>query len=801
MSSGPPSSSTNALHGKHVEHPAIDTNQLFVKYYRDVNQLCDRRDCPDSSCSWKSFSDVMETPLPSSFWINDCDPLAQKFIQELKSVGGSFIQPIPWYPIKDCGWRVTATKEEFRKADACQPLRHLMIRLTALGVISRQEEVSMIPPLLLDIKKDDRCLDMCAAPGSKTAQMLVSFGRDLISRHESSSASATSNRDNDEMVPYDYSSATKGFVVANELDEKRSNMLVHQCKRIQHLFPFAIFTNHDARQMPSLEAERSGDDAHDASGDGDEYFDKILCDVMCSGDGILRKAPRTVLKMWKPFEAAQALHASQVHVALRGAHLLKVGGRLVYSTCSMNPVENEAVVCQIINQTRGALRLMDARTQLLPQLRCDPGMKSWKVMMNDGRVIDKYSDEIKQELNSTSASHVAHAFSPSLFPPANVDDIPLERCIRLLPHHCNGGGFFVSVFEKVRHVPHHHGTTTSPSSGSVASDAVVAVDAAPTTKEERKINEALTTLPHLPFLQMPENIQHELLEEYGMTVEDFPLVRNLVYRSPTEHQLQQRRERQQLQQQQQQEQPPQHCGNDDGKLKNLEERPIEMSINGAVTVVASSVHEVLIKKRNPKLRICAAGLRAFVPGLGLGKWKIANEAARIVAGSLIKANSPRLIVLPPASKDILFKSILYPMLFSESPLKDIPLESIGVTVPTKGDDDKSNNNQDGAATSSAAVSVLDDLDPEQQRIAYQLQQLPVGCVLLQVLIEGSSRSTSGSASTSLFIPCLKARSRLQLLTDLEDTEGLKCRLGFNPSQSPTNKGKVLNGNVVGSAQK
>lgn len=130
---------------------------------------------------------MMTSPLPTTFWINDTDGLAPTFIKELKAAGGvdsdaPIIEPIEWYPIRDCGWRVSAAldKQAFRKSPHSQPLRQLMIRLTALGVISRQEEVSMIPPFLLDVKKDEKCLDMCAAPGSKTAQLLVSLGRDLL---------------------------------------------------------------------------------------------------------------------------------------------------------------------------------------------------------------------------------------------------------------------------------------------------------------------------------------------------------------------------------------------------------------------------------------------------------------------------------------------------------------------------------------------------------------------------------------------------------------------------------------------
>lgn len=62
----------------------------------------------------------------------------------------------------------------------------------------------------------------------------------------------------------------------------------------------------------------------------------------------------------------------------RGAMLLKVGGRMVYSTCSMNPIEDEAVVAQLIRTSGGALRLCDAHP-LIPKLKALRGVSKWKV--------------------------------------------------------------------------------------------------------------------------------------------------------------------------------------------------------------------------------------------------------------------------------------------------------------------------------------------------------------------------------------------------------------------------------------
>lgn len=79
---------------------------------------------------------------------------------------------------------------------------------------------------------------------------------------------------------------------------------------------------------------------------GEAYkFDRVLCDVPCSGDGTLRKAP----DIWRRWTAnnGNGLHALQLRIALHSAHMLRVGGRMVYSTCTFNPVEDEAVVAEV----------------------------------------------------------------------------------------------------------------------------------------------------------------------------------------------------------------------------------------------------------------------------------------------------------------------------------------------------------------------------------------------------------------------------------------------------------------------
>lgn len=161
-------------------------------------------------------------------------------------------------------------------------------------------------------------LDCCAAPGSKTVQLLEA----LHAKAPTSTAPA-------DPIP-------SGLLIANDSDAKRCHMLVHQSlNRIGS--PNCMITNLDASAIPSIKIPNPANGQTKAL-----YFDRILCDVPCSGDGTTRKNPG-VWKTWKPADGL-GLHGLQVRILSRAIQMLKPGGRLVYSTCSYNPIENEAVV-------------------------------------------------------------------------------------------------------------------------------------------------------------------------------------------------------------------------------------------------------------------------------------------------------------------------------------------------------------------------------------------------------------------------------------------------------------------------
>ena len=69
-------------------------------------------------------------------------------------------------------WQINLPRSAIRKSSAFEKLHKFLVTETESGFISRQEAVSMIPPLLLDVQPQHKVLDMCAAPGSKTTQLI-----------------------------------------------------------------------------------------------------------------------------------------------------------------------------------------------------------------------------------------------------------------------------------------------------------------------------------------------------------------------------------------------------------------------------------------------------------------------------------------------------------------------------------------------------------------------------------------------------------------------------------------------------
>ncbi|ODQ52014.1 S-adenosyl-L-methionine-dependent methyltransferase [Saitoella complicata NRRL Y-17804] len=409
-------------------------NQKLETYYKDQKII------PEEE--WETFMGTIKRTLPTTFRITGSrshaidirNALERDYIPFLTNIEheGQLVEaptPLPWYP-EHLAWNLSVPKQVIRKHKDFKRFQNFLVYETEVGNISRQEAVSMIPPLLLDVKPEHIVIDMCAAPGSKTGQIIEALH-------------ATPEDANDEPAP-------RGLCIANDADYKRSHMLVHQVKRLNS--PCMMVTNQDATLYPNVLVHPWVADPSVVSGpmDANEKsailkFDRVLADVPCSGDGTIRKNP-TVWSSWTPGNAL-GLHPTQVKILLRSLQMLKVGGRMVYSTCSLNPIENEAVVAEALRQYGASVKLVDV-SERLPELKRRNGINDWVVPDgNDGYFASR--EEVSKDKHKR--------YPQSLWPPSEdeVKEFNLDRCIRIYPHLQDTGGFFVAVLEKHAKLANH----------------------------------------------------------------------------------------------------------------------------------------------------------------------------------------------------------------------------------------------------------------------------------------------------------------------------------------------------------
>ena len=288
-------------------------------------------------------------------------------------------KPIPFISCnnKILGFQLSVDKRTLRRNKSLEPLHTWLKIQTDCGHVTRQETVSMIPPVVLDVKEGMSVLDMCAAPGSKTCQLLEVVGG--LPHHSGK----------DEYGNLVHAVEPTGYVVANDSDTKRAYMLVTQLRRMNS--PSVFVTSCDGRFFPIL------DDKSVRGTDKEGVFDRVLCDVPCSGDGTMRKNPG-IWKHWNQL-GSLALHPLQLEIALRGARLTHVGGYLVYSTCSMNPMENESVVAALLRIADGALVLEDPRGRM-DGLLARPGWSTWRVLRESSSRTRRARKDLKKKHNA-----------------------------------------------------------------------------------------------------------------------------------------------------------------------------------------------------------------------------------------------------------------------------------------------------------------------------------------------------------------------------------------------------------------
>ena len=251
------------------------------------------------------------------------------------------LKQIPW--CKEGFWIEHKKKE---RRDIGNLLEH------TLGYFYVQESASMIPPLVLNPKINSLVLDACACPGSKTTQL----------------ASIMKNT---------------GLIIANDNDYGRLNALKVNLQKTGVLNTVVVLGK--AEKINNIN------------------FDYILLDAPCSGTGVIRKSPKTT-QTWNP-NTIKKIAGIQKYMIMNLFEKLNKNGTMVYSTCSLEPDEDEAVIDFLLNR------------------------------FNNAKL-----EEIKLDIKRTPA---VLEFEGKKF---NKD---IQKCLRIFPQDNDTEGFFIAKIKKV----------------------------------------------------------------------------------------------------------------------------------------------------------------------------------------------------------------------------------------------------------------------------------------------------------------------------------------------------------------
>lgn len=221
-----------------------------------------------------------------------------------------------------------------------------------LGLFYLQERVQSAPVLALDPQPGERVLDLCAAPGGKTVDIAIRM-------------------------------RNTGCVVANEPSGRRQQSLLTNINRMGTWN--VTVTEYRGQDFPAVAS-----------------FDRVLVDAPCSAEGTLRKQPS--LRDGAAPAAIARLARLQSLLLVRAFDRLRIGGVLVYSTCTFAPEENEAVVSHLLGARDARVLPFDPP---FPHAR---GLAGWD-----------------------AASYESGT----------------ERCVRIYPHHLDSGGGFVARIERL----------------------------------------------------------------------------------------------------------------------------------------------------------------------------------------------------------------------------------------------------------------------------------------------------------------------------------------------------------------
>ena len=237
---------------------------------------------------------MVSRSLDNTFWYRKTEAIAASY---LTKVGQTVRVNLTRISIDDAIRRLVDDDyivEQDRDLDICLHVSGKPIiesRMFKDGLVSIQDKSSMFVAELMDINEGDMVLDACSAPGGKACHIAEVLNQ-------------------------------TGHVDATDIHEHKIDLIDFNIRKLR-------LSNISAFQ-------------HDATEKYDKVYDKILVDAPCSGLGVLRHKPE--IKYEQSQNGINALVEIQLEILNNVKHNLKPGGTLVYSTCTIEQLENENVI-------------------------------------------------------------------------------------------------------------------------------------------------------------------------------------------------------------------------------------------------------------------------------------------------------------------------------------------------------------------------------------------------------------------------------------------------------------------------
>ena len=251
---------------------------------------------------------LQDRPLPTCIWVNTLKISPDRLYTLMRALGYQ-LQPVAWHP-------AAFLLEDAPRIGQIWPYY--------AGLYQVQEAVSMMAGYFLGAKPHERVLDLCAAPGNKTAQLAVAM-------------------------------QNTGTLIANDKSYGRLRALGQIMKRLGLInISSSVY---DGTAYPQL----------------NDFFDRVLVDAPCSCQGTYRKGRHKKVEVHR----GRSLKMADTQYALleRAFSVTRPGGTILYSTCTFAPEENEAVISRFKYQHGDHIQVLPLA---MPKIVYSPGCAAWQ---------------------------------------------------------------------------------------------------------------------------------------------------------------------------------------------------------------------------------------------------------------------------------------------------------------------------------------------------------------------------------------------------------------------------------------